>query len=447
MVEAMANSVEDYLIDGLSFKLSPGASYVTDRRSVTWYASGAQTYISNQGARVIRLALNGEGWCDPSTVRLSYTLNNTATAVTGANAANTPILRPIGGPWSLFSRVRCQYQGAICDDISDYNRTHEMLEILTSKPNRENSDVAGFGRRWDDNYYYPTNNITGLDNTPYAGFVGAWANDGTLQKAFGGIMPGGSQSVSFKPLIGILNQNKYLPLMWGGFTMDFEIIGNATDAFIDGNSGSGLHFSTTNTSTTWSIQDIRMTGDVVTLDSALQNSYAEHVLSGKSLPINYGTYITMQQTVTGSNISVNVARAVSRLKTIFCSFNGDYSTDAIRLANFSYYYPKKEFNYFYHPMGLNLINENLGVFYDFTKELEFQVQIGSKMIPEYPIRSISETYSQLKKALGIHSSPWHSISPSYQQYSKDKYIIGIDCERVLDASWTGLNESGPVANN
>ena len=31
MVEAMANSVEDYLIDGLSFKLAPGASYVTDR--------------------------------------------------------------------------------------------------------------------------------------------------------------------------------------------------------------------------------------------------------------------------------------------------------------------------------------------------------------------------------------------------------------------------------
>ena len=36
MVEAMANSVEDYLIDGLSFKLSPGASYVTNRRTVTW---------------------------------------------------------------------------------------------------------------------------------------------------------------------------------------------------------------------------------------------------------------------------------------------------------------------------------------------------------------------------------------------------------------------------
>ena len=122
MVEAMANSVEDYLIDGLSFKLSPGASYVTDRRSVTWYASGAQAYVSGQGARVIRIALNGAGCIDPSTVRLNYKFNNTTTTA-------GVMLRPIGGPWSLFSRLRVQYQGAICDDVSDYTRTHEMMQI------------------------------------------------------------------------------------------------------------------------------------------------------------------------------------------------------------------------------------------------------------------------------------------------------------------------------
>ena len=87
-------------------------------------------------------------------------------------------------------------------------------------------------------------------------------------------------SVSFKPLIGMLNQSKHLPLMWGGFTMYFEIIGNATDAFAS-QGPVGSIFTATDTSTTWSIQDIRMTGDVVTFGSALQNSYAEHVLSGK----------------------------------------------------------------------------------------------------------------------------------------------------------------------
>ena len=130
--------------------------------------------------------------------------------------------------------------------------------------------------------------------------------------------------------------------MWGGFTMDFELIGNADDAFVSPGATDAAFFAA-NTATKWSIQDIRMTGDVVTLDSALQNSYSEHVLSGKSLPINYGTYITMQQTVTGSNISVNVARAVSRLKTIFCSFNGDYNPTQAMIKQNPYYLVKKEF--------------------------------------------------------------------------------------------------------
>ena len=37
MVEAIANSVEDRLIDGLTFKLAKGASYIADRRSVTFH--------------------------------------------------------------------------------------------------------------------------------------------------------------------------------------------------------------------------------------------------------------------------------------------------------------------------------------------------------------------------------------------------------------------------
>ena len=103
--------------------------------------------------------------------------------------------------------------------------------------------------------------------------------------------------------------------------MEFEIIGDAAEAFAD--SVAGGHFLPIDTGNYWSMSDVRLVGDVVSLDSALQNSYAEHVLSGKSLPIDYGTYITMQQTITGDNISVNVSRAVSRLKTVFCSLDGD----------------------------------------------------------------------------------------------------------------------------
>ena len=42
-MEALTNSSEDYLIDGLSFKLPPGSSYVLQRKSVTFWASGSNT--------------------------------------------------------------------------------------------------------------------------------------------------------------------------------------------------------------------------------------------------------------------------------------------------------------------------------------------------------------------------------------------------------------------
>ena len=72
MVEAIANSAEDYLISGLDFKISPGASYIVDRKSVTWFASGSQSYVSGQGARVVRIQMNSDGWVDPSIVRLNF---------------------------------------------------------------------------------------------------------------------------------------------------------------------------------------------------------------------------------------------------------------------------------------------------------------------------------------------------------------------------------------
>ena len=74
--------------------------------------------------------------------------------------------------------------------------------------------------------------------------------------------------------------------------------------------------------------------------------------------------------------------------------------------------------------------------YEFKKELEYQIQVGSKQIPEYPCRSLSQSHSELKKGLGILGSPWHSISPTYARYCRDHFNIGVDCEKVLDASWT-----------
>ena len=55
MVDAMAASAEDYLIDSVSSKLPSTASYVIDRRSVSYWTAGANEYASGTGPKLLVL--------------------------------------------------------------------------------------------------------------------------------------------------------------------------------------------------------------------------------------------------------------------------------------------------------------------------------------------------------------------------------------------------------
>ena len=62
-MEHHAQSVDDALIGGLSYKLKSGASYVTNRRSVSYFAQGGNGYKPS-GVRVMKfhLILVISGW-------------------------------------------------------------------------------------------------------------------------------------------------------------------------------------------------------------------------------------------------------------------------------------------------------------------------------------------------------------------------------------------------
>ena len=123
MVEAIANGIEDKLIDGLSFKMNPGASYVVDRRSVTFHPQSSNIYRPTSGTKLIRILLTGDNWLDPSTLRVMFTLTNEE--VTAAKR-----LRPLSGPWSFFRRMRILAAGQLVEDIDQYNRIHEMMQFF-----------------------------------------------------------------------------------------------------------------------------------------------------------------------------------------------------------------------------------------------------------------------------------------------------------------------------
>ena len=169
------------------------------------------------------------------------------------------------------------------------------------------------------------------------------------------------------------------------------------------------------------------------MDNGLENEYVAHLVSGKSLPINYDTYISQMQTIADYNYSCNITRSLTRLKSVFVTFDGEGTgetgPDVLPLTGSEF---RKTFIDFYHPSGDYLVQRQ-------DKEMEFQIQIGSKLYPEYPIRSVQEAFSQLAKCLGMNNSAFHGVDIISQAYRSHKFIIGIDTEKILEAGFTGIN--------
>jgi len=64
------------------------------------------------------------------------------------------------------------------------------------------------------------------------------------------------------------------------------------------------------------------------------------------------------------------------------------------------------------------------------------MQIGAKKYPEYPIQSAAEVFYQLRKSLGLHAVN-SQMDINLEEYRSTKFVIGIDIEKVLGASFNG----------
>ena len=68
--------VQDGMISNLSFKHGVGASYVTDKRSCTFFPNGSEIY-SSDNVKLIKIAVSGYGWVDLESIKIFFQLNNT----------------------------------------------------------------------------------------------------------------------------------------------------------------------------------------------------------------------------------------------------------------------------------------------------------------------------------------------------------------------------------
>ena len=381
---------------------------------------------------MIKIMLNGDEFLDPNSVRVSFDLKN--------DDANLKLLN-VGGPWCFFRRLTIKCGGTTIEDVDYYGRTHEMIHKLLPKDVRKNEVDEGFGFELNLSEWRRDNNYR-IENKPPNGTV----------------LADTKRTVTFKPLAGLFNQPKMIPLQFCPITIELELTDNELDPLVEVpplGAGQAYDESSLNgdgfLSQVWSIENPVVLCDLIQIDNQLMNEYSNVVLSGRALPISYSTLITQLQSLSSGNNGsqsglINVTRAVSRLQSAFVTFsrstdaNGNkiIHLDGAKVSNVATDVNNlysNELTEFYGPMT---DDGGKGV-YDPTREIEFQLQIGSKKFPESEIKSTSECFYNLRKTMGVHASSNHSLGVNMHEYMYDNFIIGIDTEKSMQASGTGEN--------
>ena len=417
-MESITAAADEILIDSLSFKLPGSGQYIQERKSVTFQTEGSNTYSPDAGTRVIRFKLATEGWLDPSTVRFFMDVVNMdasprdALQGEAADALLWPlnkVLRPVGSVAGFFRRLRITMRGVVVEDIMDYNRVSEMFEILTPPSVRENVRVEGFGL----NYW---NDLASSEQVA--------ANWGIATR----------QTVCFKPLSGILMQTKFLPLRYCPLEIELELA-NMDDPIVSSGMGltpdaAKLQFEKT-ISKSWKLEMCQLKADICVLDNQLENSYTSHLLSGRPLNIVFNTFVSNIQTITSADTQINTSRALSKLKSVFLTLQRNLAVERIKWYN-------KDWNCFYSPMAIDTATT-------VTKHIQaneitsLQLQIGATVMPQYPIRSHAECFYSLRKAIGLVSNDYVSLDINGNEYRNNKFIVGMDCEKILGLAFTGTN--------
>ena len=275
----IAVSGEAPQLDTLDFSLPPANTAVVDRRQhVRAYPTSAST-LSPTGTRTVRIRLGGDDFVDASSVRIQYTIKETANAV-GKK------LVPFCGPWGAWSQVYLRSNGVELDNIPQYGRFHQQYgwNQLGMLEQFGEAGIAGLGGSW-------------VDATP----------------TMGTIAPNGSFTVIHKVHVSMFNSGKYLPVRYMPLELEMTLNNTVTD---------WLNPSGTDNSTSFEISNIQLIYDAYVLDEAVQESFYKALLANRALSIPSMTVYQVVQSIPGgsSTFSFSAVRAFSRLSHVWLTF-------------------------------------------------------------------------------------------------------------------------------
>ena len=426
-LESIAAAQQDVLIPGLNFKLPQGASYVSQRRMATFFPQGSNIY-SPLGTRLIRFVISdATNLLDLSTFRLAFQLVN--------NDQTLP-MQATGHPGQCwFQRCRIYVGGCLVEDILLANRVAGMLNTVKPSNRRWSESLELFGS-------FSEKSGTASYET---GFVGG---------PFVSVMGPGRVRTVVSPIFAGLFQTHYLLPGRFPITIELERVNNGSQCLAAGdttypNPNRGQQGQPDTIvqaySQSFSMQNVRILADVVTVDNAVQEELSRVLLSGGALPMHLTSYSTTMHNLqlnfaANQSWAVTLSRAFSRIKDIWITFDSDASHGHILTESNSFLnWHGKDRPVDYETWGAtNFYSANHG------EGWRFQMTTGSLIFPDLPMSSSQEAWYQLSKVLGLHSS-LESVSIPPGEWLGNNFIIALDMEKMSSspgagyAAFTGLS--------
>lgn len=377
MLSLVRNSTGDILTKSFEYTLPPTASYIKERHQSSWTPLGSQIY-SPDNVKLIRFTLSdGTKFLDPSTIRLAFTLNNTA-----ATGAQNSDLKLAGPPMILFNRCRLLIKGTPVEDIQDSNRLAFLLNMFDTKERQDANKAESF---WDTKIDAGTSRrmMTPLD------------------------------------IFGLFRANdKHISLYWAPITIELSLA-PAADVCVTG----------TAYKTGYTLSEVQILSDTLAVSGELLKLFSDHMETG-SMPFAISSWVTTRHELPASDkFDIQTTRSLSLLKSVFVTFDSvvnERGADADAQGAWT------SSTWLYNPQKGKALTTA-------ADTLEWQLCIGSRVWPVWPVKSVSDTWYHLRQALDQNRYGASNITTA--EFQKDKFVIGIDVEKgasMIDgASFTG----------
>jgi hypothetical protein len=241
------------------------------------------------------------------------------------------------------------------------------------------------------------------------------------------IDPGRFLSMSCKPFLGVTHAGKMLPTKYAPLTLEIHFAPAFDAVYQNGNSHpAGQTGVDRPVSNSYSLDDVHIKCDVVTLDSALDNSLTQILMSNRALTWSYQTWYQQTGLIAGTDeASITLSRAVTRMKSLFLTFDTATSNASTVIDML-------------HP-SQGMQGRLDGKWSACDPPFSLQVALGNKLFPELPCKSVANFFEHLRKAVDVHDTSSKSLSMRPQQYLSNQFIAAFSMEKVPGAGFSGLN--------